>query len=158
MRVDFCATGSFIGSSSLLLRGGFMCVVAGVALGFSTLYTCLWLDDVCTVGGSKARFCGITSGRFEDISLFKFRDEDLVRSMERRRDDDDCRCEGSLIAYQLAGRPVLLPKQRPRSPSFLLYQTLRAGYCKALLAYAIVKHSPLPRRRRKRISNPKLGT
>ena len=69
MRVDFCTTDSFIASSSLSLRGGFMCVVAGVALGFSTLYTCLCLEGVCTVGGSKARFCGINGGRFDDISL-----------------------------------------------------------------------------------------
>lgn len=69
MRADFCTTGSFIVSSSLWVRGGFMSVVAGVALGFSTLYTCLWLEGVCAVGGSKTRFCGINSGRFEDISL-----------------------------------------------------------------------------------------
>jgi hypothetical protein len=68
MRVGFCARGSVIGSSSLSLRGGFMCVVAGVALGFSTLYTGLWLEGMCVAGGSKARFCGIKSGRFEVIS------------------------------------------------------------------------------------------
>jgi hypothetical protein len=44
-----------------------MCVVAGVVLGFRTLYTCFWLEAVCVVGGSKGRLCVINSGRFEVI-------------------------------------------------------------------------------------------
>jgi hypothetical protein len=44
-----------------------MCVVAGVVLGFSTLYTCLELEVVCVVGGSKGRLCGIKRGRFDVI-------------------------------------------------------------------------------------------
>jgi hypothetical protein len=44
-----------------------MCVVAGLVLGLSTLYTFFWLEVVCVVGVCKGRLCGINSGRFEVI-------------------------------------------------------------------------------------------